>query len=174
MQIVLALIVFLSPFWTGESKEMSDRKKQVKTFLKNISEIESAGGTNYNHDLIQKGIHKGHKAIGRYGLMPNTVNETLVRMKRKGKLTPELQSLKGMDAAALKQKLEENPELEDQLAEHLADRVLSRQGDEEKAAYSWHQGHNLNPEDIETRKYQEHDYVKKYKNLKKLMGENNE
>ena len=58
---------------------MSDKAKQVKSFLKNISQIESRGGEDMNHPEIKSGIHKGTKAIGRYGLMPNTVGEVLNR-----------------------------------------------------------------------------------------------
>jgi hypothetical protein len=153
--------------------KMADKDKKVKSFLKNISQIESSGGTNFNHDLIQKGIHAGHKAIGRYGLMPNTVNEVLNRLRLAGQLTPELQQLKNLDPETLKSTLEANPAMEDQIAESLANRVLERQQDEEKAAYSWHQGHNLSPKKISNSPYQEHDYVKKYKELKKLEeGEN--
>lgn len=169
MRIFIILVSIL--IW-GKSLAMSDDKKnKIKTFLKNISQVESSGGTNYNHDLIQKGIHKGHKAIGRYGLMPNTVKEVLVRMKRKGTLTPDLQKLNSLDAVTLKDTLEKNPELEDQIAETLADKVLERQQDEDKAAYSWHQGHNLSPDKIEANKYKDHDYVKKYNTYKKIAGD---
>jgi hypothetical protein len=175
LTLLLPLILGSTNIYGDENLKMGDKKQQIKSFLKNISQVESSGGTNYNHQLIQKGIHKGHKAIGRYGLMPNTVVEVLNRMKMNGTLTPELQQLKGLDADTLKQTLETKPELEDQIAENLADRVLERQQDEDKAAYSWHQGHNLSPDRINQKKYQEHDYVKKYNEYKKgSMGDENE
>lgn len=167
------IIILFSILLWGKSFAMEDEKKlKIKSFLKNISQVESSGGKNYNHDLIQKGIHTGHKAIGRYGLMPNTVKEVLVRMKQKGTLTPDLQKLNDLDPVTLKDTLEKNPDLEDQIAETLADRVLDRQQDEEKAAYSWHQGHNLSPDKIEEKQYKDHDYVKKYNTYKKLVGDN--
>jgi len=166
--LVLQLLFGINSLSEDEIK-MSDKNPKIKSFLNNISQIESSGGKNYNHDLIQKGIHTGHKAIGRYGLMPNTVNETLNRMRMSGTITPELAELNKLDPQTMKATLESNPGLEDQIAEALANRVLERQQDEEKAAFSWHQGHNLTPEQIDAKKYQEHDYVKKYNEYKKLM-----
>lgn len=155
--------------------KMSDKQKQIKSFLKNIEGVESSGGTNYNHELIQSGIHKGDSAIGRYGLMPNTVNEVLNRARMNGEMTPDLQKLQSMDHETLKSTLENNPELEDKIAEKLAGRVLDRQQDENKAAYSWHQGHNLTPEQIDEKDYKNFDYVKKYNEYKRENeGEDNE
>jgi len=150
---------------------MGDEKaRQIQNFLNTISQIESSGGKNFDHQQMKGGIHSGDKAIGRYGLMPNTVNETLNRLRMSGQLTPELAELNKLDSATLKSTLEGNPGLEDQIAKSLADRVLAKQQDEEKAAYSWNQGHNLTPERIAERPYQEHDYVKKYNAYKKLSA----
>lgn len=165
----MKFILFLSLLlFTGRLEksnlEMSEKKNQIKKFLNNISQIESSGGKNQNHPEIKSGIHQGDKAIGRYGLMPNTVSEVLNRMKSAGTLTPEMEELQKLDSKKLKEKMESNPELQDKVAESLADRVLTRQGDEEKAAYSWHKGHNLNPEKVKE-DYENSDYVKKYKKL---------
>jgi hypothetical protein len=144
-------------------EEESQKRAEVDNFLNTIGMIESSGGQNFDHDLIKSGIHKGHKAAGTYGLMPNTVTETLNRMRQSGVSSPELESLRGLDPSSVKQTLESNPEIEKQLAEFMARRALDRQGTPEKAAYSWFQGHNLTPEEIEARKYQDHDYVKKFR-----------
>lgn len=154
--------------------KMSDKRNKVKSFLKTISKVESSGGKNFKHPTMKAGIHKGNAAIGRYGLMPNTVNEVLNRLKRAGSLTPDLEKLKELDAASLKSHLETNPHVEDQIAEALAQKVLDRQQDEEKAAYSWNQGHNLSPERIAGSSYQKADYVKRYNEYKKLEGDENE
>lgn len=150
---------------------MADNQKKIKSFLNNISQIESSGGTNFNHPTINTGIHAGQTAIGRYGLMPNTVSEVLNRMRLNGTLTPELQQLQQLDPDTLKSTLEKNPNLEDQIAGTLANKVLTQQPNEEEAAYSWHQGHNLKPEAIEQKDYQNSDYVKKYDMYKKLQGD---
>lgn len=150
---------------------MSDREKRVKSFLGHISQIESRGGEDTSHPEMKYGIHKGTSAIGRYGLMPNTVSEVLNRMRINGALTPELEGLRGLAPEDMRKALETNPALEDQIAESLAGRVLDRQGDDEKAAYSWNQGHNLTPEAVEQRGYKDSDYVQKFNAIRKLTGE---
>ena len=147
------------------------RNQEVDDFLKVIGHIESSGGKNFNHDEIKSGIHQGHRAAGTYGLMPNTIDEILNRMRMSGQVDSELSALGQMAPDEKKRAVETNPELEQRLARSLADRVLSKQDeDEEKAAYSWFQGHNMSPERIEQDNYKDHDYVKKYNKIKKLIG----
>lgn len=150
-----------------------ERQRQIDEFLKIIGQIESSGGANFNHDLIKSGIHEGHRAAGTYGLMPNTVQEILNRMRSSGNLDDSLKSLKTMNPDEIKKTVETNPEIEEKLARNLASRVLDKQQDEEKAAYSWFQGHNLSPREIAESNYKDHDYVKKYnrfKNIKDKIG----
>ena len=146
--------------------ESDVRDDNINSFLKTIGQIESSGGKNFNHDEIKSGIHKGQRAAGTYGLMPNTAYEVLNRMRRDGEVPQDLAGLSKMDPVQIKQHIETNPDVEQQLASHLAGKVLDDQGNEEKAAYSWFQGHNLSPEDIDRRNYQDHDYVKKYRKYK--------
>lgn len=146
---------------------------KLARFLKIISQIESSGGKNFNHPMMESGIHQGHSAIGQYGLMPNTVNEVINRMQYNKTATPEILQLRDLDPTSLKKTIEQNSELENQIAQSLAQRVLDRQkGNEEKAAYSWNQGHNLKPEAIDSRPYMEHDYVKKFQNIKNALNDN--
>lgn len=136
---------------------------QNEDFLKIISMIESSGGKNFDHPEIESGIHEGHRAAGRYGLMPNTMQEIANRMAQEGKLSSEIQNITNLPPDQMKAAIEQNPMYEQQMAEYLAGKVLERQhGDEEKAAYSWFQGHNLTPKEIEERGYKDHDYVKKF------------
>lgn len=169
MLILILQLIFGFNVLIGQGDfKMDDQENPTKKFLQNIAEVESSGGQNFNHAEMKAGIHAGDRAIGRYGLMPNTVGEVLNRMRIKGTLTPELQELQQMDGATLKDVLEQNPDIEDKIAETLADRVLSRQQDEEKAAYSWNQGHNLRPEQIDQVPYKDSDYVRKYNSYKKI------
>lgn len=172
MRLIIFLLAVLHGSFLGNDVKMGENR--TKGFLKAIQQIESSGGTNFKHPTMQAGIHKGQTAIGRYGLMPNTVNEVLVRMKRNGIITPELQQLEGLDPDTMKQTLEMNPGMEDQIAEVLANKVLDRQGDEEKAAYSWNQGHNLPPERVDQSGYQDSDYVKRFNSVRKLITNNSE
>lgn len=155
-------------FLREQKEKEAQRQNRILNFLKNISMIESSGGKNFAHREMESGIHKGHSAAGTYGFMPNTIDEIANRMRQAGQQYPEIQRLLGLSPQEKKKEVEANPELEGKLAEFLAGRVLDRQGDEEKAAYSWFQGHNLSPEKIEKRGYKEHDYVKKYRHYDKL------
>lgn len=143
---------------------------QLEEFLRTISMIESSGGKNFAHPEMQQGIHAGTSAIGRYGLMPNTVQEILNRMKMEGALPSHLKRYRKMEPEMIKQELEKTPADEQVLAQHLAKKVLNKFGDEEQAAYSWFQGHNLTPEDLAERPYKEHDYVQKYNRFKQMLA----
>lgn len=150
-------------------EEEQREQEKIQSFLKTISMIESSGGKNTNHPTIQSGMHKGHAAAGQYGLMPNTVQEVVGRMEREGYRFPQMPQ--DRSPASIKQSVESNPNKEQRIAEYLAKQVLERQkGDEEKAAYSWFQGHNLTPEQIAAKNYEDHDYVQKFKNLKNILG----
>lgn len=133
-------------------------------FLKLIKQIESSNGKDTDHTPMSSGMHKGEAAIGSYGLMPNTVNEIVTRSKDRG-----LASIKDMSPSEKKSFIESNPDIEEKLAGNLAEHVLNKQKDPEKAAYSWLMGHNLSPDAIEKRKYKDSDYVKKFNKLNTSM-----
>lgn len=167
IKLLVSLFILFGGVMLGNGEKIVD-ENDVQRFLTNISEVESRGGQDTNHPEIQNGIHAGTSAIGRYGLMPNTVKEVINRMKLRGTLTPEMAELQQLDPVKLKETLEANPQIEDQIAGTLAERVLQRQGDEDKAAFSWNQGHNLKPQQIDAMDYKNSDYVKKYNSLKKI------
>src|SRR5271165_3052501 len=119
-----------------------------KNFLKTISQLESSGGKNTQGEEIQHGIQAGTSAIGQYQMMPNTVKEIINRRRQDGTITQPLQDLDGMNTHEMKAYIEANPDVEEELAQSLATRVLQKQmGDEDRAAFAWHQGHNLSPEE---------------------------
>lgn len=146
-------------------------------FLQRIMQIESSGGKNTNHPEMESGIQAGTSGIGRYGLMPNTVKELINRRRQAGTMTPELQDLDQMAPRDMKAHIEANPDIEDDLAKSLATKVLQKQmGDEDKAAYSWTMGHNLNPDDISTEKMEDQStkggqYVNKFRRIKEQLSQ---
>lgn len=143
-------------------------EEKLQRFLKIISMIESSGGKNTEHPEIQGGIHEGSRAMGSYGLMPNTVQEMAKRMKLSGSIDPNLQQFANLPPEQMKEQL--TPDVEQAYARALAERALQRQaGDEEKAAYSWLYGHNLKPEQVQERGYAEDPYVKKYQHYREQM-----
>lgn len=151
-------------------------KEKLERFLDIISQIESSGGKNFAHRPITEGIHAGTSAAGTYGLMPNTMREISSRsLQEEMPLSEEALNVSELPAQRMKQEIERQPGLEKEFAERLADRVLTRYPTEEEAAYSWMYGHNISPQEMQERPYEESDYVKKYKRFKsKLFGEDNE
>lgn len=144
---------------------------EADRFLDVIQQIESSGGRNFAHPTIKSGIHRGDNAIGNFGLMPNTVAEIRNRMRTSGDLSDDIRDVANLPAKEMKAALESDPTKERMLADYLAKHVLNKFDDEEKAAYGWFQGHNMSPERMEREPYKEHDYVKKYRRFKKLLGE---
>lgn len=133
-------------------------------------QLESSGGTDIPNKQIQSGIQAGSTAIGRYGLMPNTVKELVNRRRIRGTSTPELQDLANMPPDQMKKYIEANPGLEDDLANELATKVITRQqGDPEKAAYSWNMGDNLKPEDITKDDLNSSSYIQKFRRVNQML-----
>jgi len=173
----LLLFFFLSIFTVSNGVEIMPNRLSktlnTKEFLKRISQLESSGGQNTDHPVVQSGIQEGEQAIGQYALMPNTVRELINRRRLQGnEISPELQNIHKMPSPDMKKYIEENPNIEDDLANQLATKVIQGQvGDEDRAAYSWKMGHNLTPDRITDEKLNTNPYVQKYRNLKNLMGE---
>lgn len=150
---------------------MNPERVNRELFLDNISQLESSGGQNFNHKMMDSGIHEGQQAIGRFGLMPNTIKELVNRkIQKEGQLPENMQGLTDQPPDEIKRILEANPEIEYQFADQLAKKVLKKQKDPEKAAYTWFQGHNLTPEQVDQRDYQNSEYVKRFSNLRKKLG----
>lgn len=141
----------------------------IDRFLNKIGEIESHNGKYTNHKKITSGLHEGFSAIGKYGLMPLTVQEVAHNSQ-----DPEIHSLSKRDPQEYNDLINSNPDLEKKIASELAHKVLTRQGgDELKAAYSWNQGHNLSPEQITDERLLESPYVHKYFQLAGNTQQNN-
>lgn len=167
----LLLFLFISILTTKVSEGIVPGVPNINDFLQKIEQIESSGGTDTDHPTVQSGIQAGDQAIGKYGLMPNTIKELVNRRRIQGTSTPELQDLSQMDSPSMKKYIEQSPGLEDDLAKQLATMVTRKQmGNEDKSAYSWTNGHNLSPKDISDQQLEDSPYVQKYKKLKEMMG----
>jgi len=144
-----------------------------KRFLKIISDIESSGGKNKNHEVIKKGVNKGQRAGGAYGIVPGTLGEFYNRARNRNYVLPqELSEARGLGNDEMTKALTENPVLDDQAAEIISDIMLKEsQGDPDKAAYGWNSGFTgMKEVSPETRS--DSKYVKKFKTLKNKMGSN--
>lgn len=169
--VLLLISIFISPS-SNLKREIVPKVPNLNQFLQKIQEIESSGGKNTDHPVVEEGIQAGDQAIGRYGLMPNTIRELVNRRRMQGTSTGELQDLSRMPAQEMKKYIEQSPSLEDELAKQMATMVTRRQGgDEDRSAYSWTMGHNLTPDKISNEQLQESPYVQKYRKLKGILSE---
>lgn len=148
----------------------------IQQFLNQIEQVESSGGTNTNHPVITaNNLQQGTRAIGRYGLMPNTVRELVNRRRIRGTVSPDMLDVANMPPEQMKSYIEANPEMEDQFANDLANHVIQRQGgDTDKAAYSWIQGHNLSPDQITPEVLDQSPYVQKFRRLTPLLDKSSD
>ena len=144
-----------------DQSDNDDGKMSQEEFLNYIQQIESSGGKNLNHPVVQSGVNAGDHAVGRYGLMPNTIRDTVKRGVASGTLPPEMNNI---DPSQLR------PSAEDQIAKALASRVLNKYHDPAMAAYSWNQGTSLSPDQIKQRDFMNSDYVQKFNKLRQMMG----
>lgn len=147
---------------------MMPNNNRLKKFLERQAMIESSGGINLNHPEIKdpSSIHHGASAIGKYAIMPNTAREIRNRYKLSGLNNPELDAIDSMSDEEMKTYLESKPELQEEMAKFLAEKILNKVGgDEQMANYAWQYGHNLTPDKIKKRNYLESDRAKKYSDI---------
>lgn len=57
----------------------------INQFLEALKQVESSGGRNTNHPVIESGIHAGESAQGELGIMPKTRQEIIKRYPELGK-----------------------------------------------------------------------------------------
>lgn len=132
--------------------QMNPERVQRDNFLNAISQIESSGGKNINHPISNAPLQMGQQAVGQYGLMPNTIQE----MEHRAGRSPAT--------------VEPGSPDEQQIANQLAGHVLNKFQDPNMAAYAWHSGHNLTPEQIQERDYMNDPYVQKFQKIWKSLG----
>lgn len=138
-------------------------------FLWTIMQVESSGGTNTAHKKMTAGIHAGESAMGRWGLMPNTVREMVTRASQSGKSSPALESLGAMDHAQMDKFFKKNPHVELEIARKLARHVMRRQGyNRERAAFAWNQGHNLFGNEVSHEDVHGHPYVASFRKFHRI------
>lgn len=163
---IVILLILIIPISISNIIKMDD--EQLQQFLEKIKQLESSGGTNTDHEVLQNGIHKGQSAYGSYGLMPNTVQELVNRARMSGQMPDQYKDLNNKNPDQIKQVLDLHPELQDRLAGDLGRRLLDKTGgDEDKAAYGWKMGHNLPSDSITPEKLDKNEYIKRFRSLKR-------
>ena len=137
-----SMIGLASPTAANPSSEVPQQASYQSKYdsgkmLRTISQVESSGGKFINHRMIG-GKEDGDQAFGKYGLMPNTIRETIY-MNRD--LKSKYGKAANLDGADLHHFMQDNPGLEDQIAQkHLA-RLEHHFGKDPAAlSYSWLEG----------------------------------
>lgn len=117
---------------------------RIKELLENIGMLESSGGVDVDHKTMKSGLHEGEAAIGKYGLMPNTLEEFATRYPS--------DVTEGMSKEELAQRAKEDPEFARTMAATMVAHLKEKRGlsDEETAA-AWEAGHNLPVEKLQER-----------------------
>lgn len=138
--------------------------------LKYIEMIESSGGKNTKHKLVTSGLNAGTKAIGKYGLMPLQVLETIRKEPKLAEKYPDFVNYHHVrDQNKIAQKFKEDPNFENEIANTHWQKLHSKfDGNESKMAHAWLNGIQ-GTIDASLDQISNHDYVKKYKKYKKMM-----
>lgn len=158
-----------------KQREMEDKLRELgrlpnDEFLRKQMQLESSGGIDTQHPEIKQGLQEGTSAIGDYGLMPNTIKELMKRNPE----DPSMQKLSAIPEDDVPFVLNNNNQLQTEVARKLADHVLNRQqGDEDRATYAWQYGHNLTPSRISEQKLDDNDRVKKFRQLRDFFNKKN-
>lgn len=144
---------------------------EEQAFLKDTAMIESSDGDNVDHMPINYGIQKGTAAVGRYGLMPNSIQELIKRAEQNGEANEQLLQLKDKPQEEIVKTFNDNPQLEDEMALRMRRHIMSRPGvqNDEQANYMWQHGHNLNSDKLEERNYEQDPRTIKFKKLRGLI-----
>lgn len=120
--------------------------------LEAVSFNESSNGKNTKHEASDYGVQKGSKAVGQYGLMPNTIREMLNRNPNpaydylRNATDEELQAAIKTPTA-----LQSSPKgLERDTAENLARLLINKHGDNlDNILAGWNAGHNASGDKLE-------------------------
>jgi hypothetical protein len=143
-------------------------------FLWTIMQLESSGGKYLKHKLNERmkqnpHLYQNETAVGRWGLLPNTIREFINRMKLSNTLNPDYIPLKDMNSDELAEHFIKNPQHELDFARMVAHHVLSNnKNDIKRAAYAWINGHNLKFHQISNTHLNSSPYIKKFIQAHKL------
>lgn len=138
--------------------------------LNPIRMIESSGGLNTNHPMVQEGPNAGTTAYGQYGLMPMQIVDTANHDRHISGKYPQLLHMDyKKDQNKIFQILKANPDLEKQIANSHWKRLNDRfSGDENRMAYAWLNGITGAVHASED-EVNNHPYVQKYNKFKKML-----
>jgi hypothetical protein len=125
------------------SKQLLSRTPMEQALVDIMSKMESQDGKYVDHEPLSDGT----QAVGRYAIKPTTAQEMLNRM-------PSSEFSNTKDRFEMQEKLEQSPELQEDIVGKLAKHLLQKnQGQLDPSAMGYFKGHNRsfdrNKEDIE-------------------------
>ena len=114
------------------------QEKQMHPDLDKIAFIESSSGKNLKHSVVNKGLNKGDRAGGAFGMMPITAKETI---EKNNDLKNKYGHVLSLPHANITNFLNNNADASKQLASAHFDRLLKIfPNDALKRAYAWNNG----------------------------------
>lgn len=148
--LLLLLCVLSIPAFADEKTYLAE--------LKAIAMIETSGGINLNHPVIKRGMHKGTKASGHFGLMPLTIRDLVSKSKR---LNQRYSYLLDMTNDEITAAINTDSRMDREIALTFW-KQLRKRFDASQAAYAWLYGpgklSQVTSEDVS-----ESEYVQKFK-----------
>jgi hypothetical protein len=131
---------------------------QLKEFLKVMSQLESNGGKNTNHDKLSDGTN----AVGQYGIKPMTAKDML-------KKSPD--NVNDLDLQEVQQQLESSPEMQQRVAEILGQKILDKnKGQMTPSAVGWRDGQNKSLDANKDKLSIDTEYADKIEEVKQKLG----
>lgn len=134
----------------------------LKALRKLFGAIETDQNPDAEHEVVKSGIHKGTRALGEIGLMPQTsklLANRSVRDTGGSNLDKIISQAPVKNVNAL---LEQNPEKYEQYGESLLNQVSnSSNGDPVAAYFRWRWGQNLSDEQVNNLKKQNPDVIQR-------------
>jgi hypothetical protein len=116
-----------------EATKPTEPKYDHEHMLRTIAAVESGGGKNTEHEEVN-----GAHAFGKYGLMPHTIHETI---KMNHDLKRKFGKVLRLDGSDLKHFMEDNPGLEDIIADRHLSRLEHHFGENpSELGYAWLNG----------------------------------
>lgn len=163
--------------------EFVDHIKDAHPHLHALAHNESSGGHNLDHKEMKNGMHKGHKAGGPWGMMPNTAKFVIENLDKKGEISNVYPYMKdyakdiGKHHGDISEVLNASPMLSFHLASKLYNHLHdSHEGHPEKIAHSWFNGLNGTKKAMKSKgegHILSHPYVEKFNShIKKYSKKN--
>lgn len=124
-------------------KEVWKEVSKKYPLLGAIGQVESSGGSNLDHQMMEAGMHKGHKAGGMFGMMPHSAAFILGKDEELAKKYPKLaEAAKDVDKnhELFTNTFNEDPDAAADFAISAYKRNKGKTKSDQQLTYSWLNG----------------------------------